>query len=128
MAEITLEDVYYIQNNPERVFAYLKSLSGGGSGPTTVAWADVTGKPTTFPPATHTHNASDINAGTLNEARIPALAISKITNLQTTLDGKLTASKVAARPASTATDVAGVVADLNAVIAAMKTSGVMSST
>ncbi len=31
---------------------------GGGGGP--VAWADVTGKPSTFPPSGHTHPASDV--------------------------------------------------------------------
>ena len=46
------------------------------------AWGDVTGKPTTFAPATHTHAAGDINSGTLADARIPALAIAKITGLQ----------------------------------------------
>ena len=35
------------------------------------SWSDVTGKPTTFTPSAHTHNASDINAGTLAIARIP---------------------------------------------------------
>lgn len=33
-------------------------ISGGSSG---VAWADVTGKPSAFPPATHTHTASQIS-------------------------------------------------------------------
>lgn len=31
---------------------------GGGSG--SVAWGDVTGKPSTFPPATHTHVIADV--------------------------------------------------------------------
>lgn len=35
------------------------------------SWGDVTGKPSTFTPSAHTHNASDINAGTLAIARIP---------------------------------------------------------
>ena len=53
------------------------------SEPTPVAWADVTGKPTRFPPATHTHTAAQVNvsadaangvaAGTL-QATISALA------------------------------------------------------
>ncbi|WP_262246952.1 phage tail protein [Parapedobacter soli] len=34
-------------------------------------WAEVSDKPTTFAPSAHTHNASDINAGTLAIARIP---------------------------------------------------------
>ena len=32
---------------------------------------EVTGKPATFPPSAHTHNASDVNAGTLDIARLP---------------------------------------------------------
>lgn len=31
-------------------------LGGGGA----IAWGDVTGKPATFPPATHTHAAGDV--------------------------------------------------------------------
>lgn len=31
-------------------------LGGGGA----IAWDDVTGKPATFPPATHTHTAGDV--------------------------------------------------------------------
>jgi hypothetical protein len=38
----------------------------------------IDGKPSTFPPATHQHNASDINAGTLHVDRIPAHDASKI--------------------------------------------------
>lgn len=34
-------------------------------------WASVTGKPATFPPATHTHAAGDITSGTFAIARIP---------------------------------------------------------
>ncbi len=52
------------------------------------AWGEVTGKPTTFTPAAHSHDATDIVTGTLAVARIPALPISQITNLQLTLDGK----------------------------------------
>lgn len=35
------------------------------------AWSRLTGVPSTFAPSAHTHNASDINAGTLAIARIP---------------------------------------------------------
>lgn len=43
-------------------------------------WSEVTSKPTTFPPAAH--SATLITSGTLADARIPALAIAKITGLQ----------------------------------------------
>lgn len=33
---------------------------GGGSGPTDVTWGDVSGKPSTFPPATHTHAVGEV--------------------------------------------------------------------
>jgi len=36
-------------------------------------WSNVSGKPTTFTPSAHNHDASDINAGTLDFARLPSL-------------------------------------------------------
>lgn len=54
------------------------------------AYGDLSGVPSTFTPASHTHAASDITSGTLDDARIPSLAISKTTGLQAALDGKLT--------------------------------------
>ena len=58
------------------------------------SWDDVTGKPSTFTPATHTHSADDIGSGMLNAARIPTLAQSKITGLSDALDSKADASTV----------------------------------
>lgn len=37
------------------------SGSSGGSTPTSVSWSDVTNKPSTFTPSSHTHSTSDIN-------------------------------------------------------------------
>lgn len=51
-------------------------------------WASLSGKPSTFAPSAHTHAATDIVSGTLADARIPSLAISKTTGLQTALDAK----------------------------------------
>ena len=62
--------------------------------PPAPTWASVTGKPSTFAPATHTHAAADIASGTLADARIPALAIAKITGLEarlTAIEGRLDA-------------------------------------
>lgn len=39
---------------------------------TLVAWANITGKPGTFPPSAHTHDAGDIISGILAAARLPA--------------------------------------------------------
>lgn len=38
-------------------------------------WADITNKPTTFPPETHSHSASDITSGTFGSDRIASGAI-----------------------------------------------------
>ncbi|MDZ5608567.1 head fiber protein [Bacillus pseudomycoides] len=87
----------------------IKALQeAGGGGSVTVTWSDVSGKPTTFPPATHTHTIADI------------------TSLQTTLNGKLTATKAAAQANSTATDVAGIVADFNSLLSKLKSAGILS--
>lgn len=51
-------------------------------------WVSITGKPPSYPPSAHTHIAADIISGTLDDARIPDLAISKTTGLQDALDAK----------------------------------------
>lgn len=56
--------------------------------PGAVDWPTITNKPTAFTPSAHTHAAADIVSGTLAPARLPALAISQTTGLQTALDGK----------------------------------------
>lgn len=35
--------------------------NAGSGGPVTVTWGDITGKPSTFAPATHTHTAAQIS-------------------------------------------------------------------
>ena len=52
--------------------AFLSDIAAAveASDPTsTLPWGSVTGKPGTFPPSSHTHNAGDINAGQLGVAR-----------------------------------------------------------
>ena len=58
------------------------------------AWGGVTGKPAKFPAADHKHAAGDIDSGTLDAARIPTLAQSKITGLAakiTEIEGRIAA-------------------------------------
>lgn len=54
--------------------------NGTGYGPLTpeLTWSAITGKPSAFPPASHTHAATEITSGTLADARIPSLPASRI--------------------------------------------------
>lgn len=47
--------------NDIKLGSIIKALQEGESGQVSVAWADVTGKPSTFPPSTHTHTAAQIS-------------------------------------------------------------------
>lgn len=76
-------------------------ISQGGTGATTAAgaraaigaaaeghthsWAEVTGKPATFAPSAHTHDADDITAGTLAVAR-GGTGVTTLKNLRNALD------------------------------------------
>ncbi|QAT67106.1 hypothetical protein EQZ20_20970 [Bacillus glycinifermentans] len=110
-AEIVDEDVngvkavpiVLVTKNAEGEFVYT-SLDSGNSG---VEWSAILNKPPSFPPSSHTH------------------PISQITNLQTTLNSKLTASQAAAQADSTATDIEGLVADFNALLAKLRTAKIM---
>jgi hypothetical protein len=107
----------------------VSGLPTDDGGADVVNWNDIQGKPTTFAPATHTHTIANVtNLQTTLDGKAASShthTIANITSLQTTLDGKLTASKAATQANSTATDVAGVVADLNALIAKLKAAGIM---
>lgn len=90
-------------------------------------YGDLTGVPSTFTPSAHTHNASDINAGTLDVARIPTLPQSKVTDLVSDLASKLTATQGAAVPDSTAEDLTTLVADFNSLLASLRTAGIIAT-
>jgi hypothetical protein len=73
------------------------AIGGGGGGGGSVAWVDITGKPATFAPSTHTHT------------------IANVTGLQTELDGKQAAGSYAAASHSHIIgDVTGLQTALNA--------------
>lgn len=101
------------------------AASDVGALPTSYAptWGSVTGKPSTFPPADHTHAAGDTTSGTFSAARIPTLAQSKVTGLQSALDSipadaaDLPATAIAP---GTATTVQGILEELAARISALE--------
>lgn len=83
-------------------------------------------------------DAAKIATGTLATARIPTLPQSQITDLTTDLaakltataaqfTAKLTASQGAAQANSTAADVAGLVTDFNALLAKLRTAGIIAT-
>jgi len=90
--------VTFAQSSP--VYARVQFGSGdaigGGGGGGSVAWVDVTGKPSTFPPSTHTHVIGDVTGlQTALDAKAAAShshAIGDVTGLQTALDAKAAAS------------------------------------
>lgn len=96
-----------------------------------VSWGDITGKPSTFPPATHTHEIEDVNglqsALDGKAAASHTHSISQVSNLQSALDAKLTATQAEAQADSTAEDVATLVADFNALLAKLRAAGIMAS-
>ena len=116
----------------------LDLLASAGVAPK-VDWADINNKPSTFSPSTHTHTTAqitDLSWNTLSgkpstfSPSTHTHTASQITDFSTAVTSattsKLTANKVATQANSTATDVAGLVTDFNALLAKLKTAGVMS--
>lgn len=68
---------------------YVEANAGGGGGGSS-AWADITGKPSTFTPSSHSHAISDTTGLTTalsgKAAATHSHAISDVTGLQTALD------------------------------------------
>lgn len=74
------DGIYAALNHNHDASYYTKTqLNTSGAGGQ-VHWNNVTTKPSTYPPSTHTHAASDTTSGTFDPARIPNLDASKITS------------------------------------------------
>lgn len=58
---ITLEAIVKEYTNVIKISAKGGNGGSGGSTSTSVSWSDVTNKPSTFTPSSHTHSTSDIN-------------------------------------------------------------------
>lgn len=99
---------------------------GGGS--VSVTWADITGKPTTFPASKlATARTISLTGGATGSANFDGSANAAIA---VTLSAATTAAagavkQAAAQANSAATDVAGLVADFNALLAKLKAAGIM---
>lgn len=79
------------QNDFANVFdSYYHKTDDTLPAPPAPDWDDITGKPTTFTPSTHTHDASAIVSGVLDVARIPVLP----SQVQVISSGDLTALTV----------------------------------
>jgi hypothetical protein len=105
---ITTEKIADGAVTTEKLAADAKApLAGTADTANAIAWASVSGKPTTFTPSSHTHDISDV------------------TNLQTTLNNKLTATQAAAQENSMAEDVATLVTDFNALLQKLRDAGIM---
>lgn len=78
---LAAESLLYVLRSPS-TFTYhnLTSPPAPGAAPSPgagpVPWTNITGKPSTFTPETHTHAATDITTGTLAPARLPAATTS----------------------------------------------------
>lgn len=104
-------------------FADIIAAAGGSGG--AVAWADITGKPATFPPTIGT-TATTAKAGNYapswTEVTSKPTTFAPVTATTSVVGGV----KMAATQANTAaTDVAGLVTDFNALLAKLKAAGIM---
>src|SRR5690606_27883414 len=115
--------VVYVEKKADGTYEYV------GASEVEVSWSDITGKTSTFPPASHTHEIEDVNglqsALDGKAAASHTHSISQVSNLQSALDAKLTATQAEAQADSTAEDVATLVADFNALLAKLRAAGIM---
>lgn len=115
--------VVFVEKKADGTYEYVEASD------VEVSWGDITGKPSTFPPASHTHEIEDVNglqsALDGKAAASHTHSISQVSNLQSALDAKLTATQAEAQADSTAEDVATLVADFNALLAKLRAAGIM---
>lgn len=102
-----------------------------GVAETPAAWADITGKPATFAPTIGTTattavagNDTRLTAGAAGTATVRALGTTATTAAAGN-DVRLMTGTAVAQADSTATDVAGLLADFNALLAKLRTRGVI---
>ncbi|WP_202818647.1 head fiber protein [Brucella pituitosa] len=101
---------------------------GGGS--SSVSWTDITGKPPTFPPTIGTTATTALAGNTqlLALGTTAATAAAGNHSHEAATTTKLGFLKMAAaQDNSTATDVAGIVADFNRVLSKLKAAGLMAA-
>nr|WP_232242599.1 tail fiber protein [Paenibacillus sp. GSMTC-2017] len=65
-----------------------------------VSWAGISGKPTTFVPASHQHSGADITSGTILAARLPVASLSTAGIAQLSSATNSTSATVAATSAA----------------------------
>lgn len=95
------------QRQLNRALDHIEENSGGGGGGSS-AWDDITGKPSTFPPSSHTHAISDTTglqtALDGKAASTHSHAISDVTGLQAALDAEVLELPVQSSTPSAAAD------------------------
>lgn len=118
-----------LSNNVTEIRANVDLVETAANTPT--AWADVSGKPATFAPtigATATTavagNDSRLTAGAAGTATVRALGTTGTTAAAGN-DARLLTGTATAQADSTATDVPGLLADFNALLAKLRTRGVI---
>lgn len=115
--------VVFVEKKADGTYEYVEASD------VEVSWGDITGKPSTFPPATHTHEIEDVNGlQSALDGKAEAShthSISQVSNLQSALDAKLTAAQAEAQADSEAADLETLVADFNALLAKLRAAGIM---
>lgn len=136
MAQTKVDRLVELSMVPELAKEVAAQIADAGGG--SVAWSDVTGKPAAFPAAVPVATATALatgrtialtggatgTSGAFTGAANASIPVTLATPTTTVRGGVIQA---AAQANSTATDVAGVVTDLNALLAKLRTAGVIAT-